>query len=47
MEVKFHKPLLIFDRMFIEGLGVDKDMIAHDLEVIFVHPWKLKASGKR
>ena len=34
----------IYVQMF---LGFDKNMIADDLEVNFVHPWKLKVSEIR
>ena len=44
MGVKSHIPHLIFHRVIRGTLGVDKNMIPDDLEVNFVHPWKLKVS---
>ena len=44
MGVKYRRPLLILHGVIIDTPGVDKNMIVDDLEVNFVHPWKLKAS---
>ena len=44
MGVKSHKPHLILNKIIRDNLGVDKNMIPDDLEVNFVHLWKLKVS---
>ena len=44
MGVKTRKPYLILHRIITDSLGVDKNMIPDDLEVNFVHLWKLKVS---
>ena len=38
---------MIFDSMITDSLGVDKNMIVDDLEVIFDCPWKSKVSEIR
>ena len=47
MGVKYRSPLLILHGVIIDSPGVDKNMIADDLEVNFVHPWKLRVSELR
>ena len=47
MGVKYRSPLLILHVVIIDSPGVDKNMIADDLEVNFVHTWKLKVSEVR
>ena len=47
MGVKSRNPHLILHRINIDNLEVDKNMIHDDLEVNFVHPWKLKVSEIR
>ena len=47
MGVKYRSPLLILHGVIIDSPGVDKNMIADDLEVNLVHPLKLKASEIR
>ena len=42
--VKSRKPHLILHRIIRNNLGVDRNMIPGDLEVNFVHQWKLKVS---
>ena len=41
MGVSSRKPHLILHRVIWSNLGVDKNMTPDDLEVNFVHPWKL------
>ena len=47
MGVKSRKPHLILHKIIRDNLGVDKNMIPDDLEVNFVHPWKLRVSELR